>query len=326
MIKYGGIISHRVFGAKQIMNQPMIFILGTTACGKGRLAFCLAEKLRAEIISVDSMKVYRGMDIGTAKPPPAAREAVRHHLIDVVEPSQSFSAGLFVELANKAVDQIKSRGRPVIAVGGTALYIKALLYGLFEGPPADESVRRRLSAEARTEGLEAVYGRLKLVDPAAAGRIHPNDQRRIIRALEVYELSGSPISQLQKQFDSAGGPAGWKMIGLRRQRNDNNARINSRVRSMVEAGLVDEVKALTAGGKRLGRQAAAAIGYAEIIEHLRGRVSLEESVEKIKINTRRLAKQQRTWFKRFAGVSWLDVEPDTPDDTVLEMAVGRLGI
>jgi tRNA dimethylallyltransferase len=304
----------------------MILILGVTASGKGRLAYGLAEKLGAEILSVDSMKVYRGMDIGTAKPPPAAREAIRHHLIDVVEPSESFSAGLFAELAEKAVEDIKGRGRPVIAVGGTALYIKALLYGLFEGPPADEGVRRRLEAEIRSLGLDEIYQRLWRADPAAAARIHPNDSRRIVRALEVYEKTGCPISRLQQQFDSEGPPAGWRIIGVRRRKEDSSARINARVRAMVEAGLVDEVRALAAGEKTLGRQAAAAIGYAEVIEYLRGRTDLEEAIEKIKINTRRLAKQQRTWFKRFTGVDWLNVEPDTPDGTVLDMAVGRLGI
>jgi len=176
-----------------------ILILGVTASGKGQLAFSLAENLGAEIISIDSMKVYRRMDIGTGKPPREARERIPYHLIDVVEPSDAFSVGAFLELAEDVIEQIKSRGRRIIAVGGTALYIKALLYGLFEGPGTDEKVRAELRARAEAEGAE-LYRELAKIDPAAAERISPNDTKRIIRALEVYRISGKPISSLQKQF------------------------------------------------------------------------------------------------------------------------------
>ena len=179
----------------------MVLILGVTASGKGRLTFELAEQIGAEIISIDSMKVYRRMDIGTAKPPKQARQRVKYHLIDVVEPSEAFSVGAFLGLADDAVKQIKSRNRPVIAVGGTALYIKALLYGLFEGPGADEKIRRQLEKQAENEGPEKLYRRLMKVDPKAAGNIHPNDSKRIIRALEVYEITGKPISGFQRQWN-----------------------------------------------------------------------------------------------------------------------------
>jgi len=168
----------------------MLLILGVTASGKGRLAFDLAESLGGEIISIDSMKVYRRMNIGTAKPSEEVRRRVKYHLIDIVEPSESFSVGVFRDAAVKAVDQIKSLNRPVIAVGGTALYIKALLYGLFEGPGTDEQIRSQLQGRARALGLAELHGELSRIDPAAAERIDANDAKRIIRALEVYELTG----------------------------------------------------------------------------------------------------------------------------------------
>jgi tRNA dimethylallyltransferase len=307
------------------MGPSKTLIMGTTACGKGRTALQLARRLGAEIVSVDSMKVYRRMDIGTAKPPPEALKLVRHHLIDILEPSESFSAGLFVELAGRAIEGAQARGIPVIAVGGTALYIKALLYGLFEGPAADEPIRRRLRSEAMEAGLEVLHKRLRRVDPAAAERIDPNDERRIVRALEVYEITGSPISALQKQFEAEGKPAGWKIIGLRRQKEDNNRRINRRVGRMIEEGLVEEVEALLWSGQPLSKQAASAIGYAEIIDHLGGKIALEDAIEKIKINTRRLAKGQRTWFKRFKGIVWIDLEADTSERHVLEKVLEAAG-
>lgn len=287
----------------------MVLILGVTASGKGQLAFSLAESLGAEIISIDSMKVYRRMDIGTGKPPQEAREKLAYHLIDVVEPSESFSVGAFMELANEAMGRIKGRKRPIIAVGGTALYIKALLYGLFEGPGTDEQIRAELRARAEAEGAE-LYRELAKIDPAAAERISPNDTKRIIRALEVYKISGKPISSLQKQFSAEEPLQNWTIVGLRRERTEENKRINARVKKMLAAGLVNEVKSLLAEEKPLSKQARCAIGYAEIIDHLSGRVTLEDTIELIKKNTRRLAKNQRTWFKTFANVNWLDIEPE----------------
>jgi len=315
----------------------MVLILGVTASGKGQLAFRLAESLGAEIVSIDSMKVYRRMDIGTAKPPKEARERVRYHLIDVVEPSESFSVAAFLDLAYDAIEQIKSRNKPIIAVGGTALYIKALLYGLFEGPRADEQIRAELQARAAAEGLAELHRRLKEIDPASAARIHQNDARRIIRALEVYELTGQPISSYQQQWngretrdprfrgdrlapaqaEGRGTEYDWTIIGLRREKTEENKRINARVKKMIAAGLVDEVKSLLAEEKPLSPQARCAIGYAEIIDYLNGRQTLADAVELIKKNTRRLSKSQRTWFKTFENVNWLDIEPAEPAEKIL---------
>ncbi len=296
----------------------MVLILGVTASGKGRLAFGLAKSVGAEIISIDSMKVYRRMDIGTAKPPKEARAALKYHLIDVVEPSDSFSVGAFLEFAYKAIEQIKSRKKPIIAVGGTALYIKALLYGLFEGPGTNEQIRAELRARAQAEGLAQLHRELTKIDPVAADRINPNDSKRIIRALEVYKTTGKPISSLQKQFDAKKPVHDWTIIGLQREKTDANNRINRRVKKMIAAGLVDEVRSLLAEEKPLSPQARCAIGYAEIIDYLSGQIGLENATELIKKNTRRLAKNQRTWFKTFKNVHWLDIEPDEPLEKTLD--------
>jgi len=291
----------------------MILILGVTASGKGRLAFDLAEHLDAEIISIDSMKVYRRMDIGTAKPPKEARQRVNFHLIDVVEPSDSFSVGAFLDAASDAMEQIKSRNNKIVAVGGTALYIKSLLYGLFDGAGTDEKIRTELRTRAEAEGLAELHRELTKIDPAAAERINPNDARRIVRALEVYQLTGKPISSFQKQWHQRQIKHDWTIIGLRREKADASGRINRRVKKMIDAGLVDEVKSLLDEKQPLSKQARCAIGYAEIIEHLNGQISLEDAIESIKINTRRLAKGQRTWFKTFQNVHWLDIaEDETP--------------
>jgi tRNA dimethylallyltransferase len=304
------------------MNPRTILILGVTASGKGRLAFELAKSINAEIISIDSMKVYRRMDIGTAKPSKEIRDhpgAPGYHLIDVVEPADPFSVARFLELAQAAINDIKSRNKPVVAVGGTALYIKSLLYGLFEGPGADEQIRAELKAQAQSEGLASLYEQLQKIDPVAAAKISVNDPRRIIRAIEVYQLTGKPISAFQRQWD-ANVSQDWFIIGLRREKTEESKRINARVKKMIDDGLVDEVKRLLAEPKPLSDQARCAIGYAEIIDHLSGKQSLDDAIELIKKNTRKFAKAQRTWFKTFKGVRWLDLAPDETVDSVLTRA------
>ncbi|MFC1678040.1 tRNA (adenosine(37)-N6)-dimethylallyltransferase MiaA [Planctomycetota bacterium] len=297
------------------MRKKKVLILGVTASGKSRLSFELAESLQTEIISIDSMKVYRRMDIGTAKPPVEAQEKVKYHLIDVVEPSESFNVNSFVEMTNEVIGQLEGSDKQVIAAGGTALYIKALLYGLFDGPGTDERIREKLKAEAESEGLGSLYSQLERIDPAAAERIHPNDAKRVVRALEVYELTGKPISSFQQQWGQQRCDD-WIVIGLRRERQDESKRINARVKRMIESGLVDEVKSLLAEPKPLSKQARGAIGYAEIIDHLEGKMSLDEAVEMIKKNSRHLAKHQRTWFKTF-NVNWLDIEEGEEPEQIL---------
>ncbi len=293
----------------------MVLILGVTASGKGTVAFDLARKIDAEIISIDSMKVYRRMDIGTAKPSPQRRSRIKYHLIDVVEPDESFSVDRFLTLTCAALEQIRAAQNPVVAVGGTAMYIKVLLYGLFEGPGADTQIRERLKARIDEQGPAELHRQLAQIDPRAAERIHPNDARRIVRALEVFELTGEPISSFQKQFEADRTGGDWKIIGLRREKSVESNRINARVKRMIDDGLIDEVKSLLAEDKPLSKQARCAIGYAEIIDHLDGKMPLEKAIEQIKVNTRRLAKAQRTWFKTFKNVNWLDIaDDDTPQE------------
>jgi tRNA dimethylallyltransferase len=304
-------------------DKSKILILGVTAVGKGSLTFELAKHLNAEIISVDSMKVYRRMDIGTAKPSVQRRQQVPYHLLDVVEPSESFSVDRFLELAGQAVQKIQAAGKPAIASGGTAMYIKAMLYGLFDGPACNPQIRKKLKTEIQTSGLLELHKRLAVIDPAAGNRIHPNDEKRIIRALEVHELTGKPISDLQQQW-SAQASDDWFAIGLRREKETESKRINLRVKRMIEQGLLEEVKTLLAEPTPLSRQARMAIGYAEMIDHLEGKLSLDEAIEKIKINTRKLAKAQRTWFKTFRNVNWIDIKPDTTEEEILSAAVSLL--
>ena len=294
--------------------QKLYFIIGCTGSGKGSLGRELARRFDGQIVSVDSMKIYRRMDIGTAKPSKAALAEIPHHCIDVVEPSASFSVAQFVEHADRAVGEIVSAGTPALAVGGTSLYIKALSEGLFEGPSADEEIRRRLKARAAEEGLPALHAEMAAVDPQAGARIHPNDERRIIRALEVYQSTGQTITELQRQWDTGQRRYDAVFIGLRRDKTDQSGRINLRAKRMMESGLREEVASLLAEPAGLSDQAAQAVGYAEMIDHLQGKCSLDEAFERIKINTRRLAKKQRTWHRRFRDVMWFDAAPDeTPE-------------
>ena len=299
----------------------MILVLGVTASGKGAMAFELARKIGGEIVSIDSMKVYRRMDIGTAKPSRERREQVRHHIVDVVEPHESFSVDQFLRLAGEAMGEIRSVGKTVVGSGGTALYIKALLYGIFDGPPANYEIRKKLKAQIAAESTAALHEQLAQIDPAAAERIHPNDARRIIRAMEVYELTGKPISSFQRQFGAESTLGGWIIIGLRRPKAVESSRINLRIKKMIAEGLVDEVESLLAEDEPLSKQAACAIGYAEIINHLKGRTTFDEAVERIKINTRRFAKSQRTWFKTFTEVNWLDIGDEEDTEHLLGRAM-----
>ena len=307
------------------MNK-ICFILGCTASGKGSAGRVLARRIGGSILSVDSMKIYRRMDIGTAKPSAAIRAEIPHYGLDLVEPSESFSVAQYVEHAELAIADIRAQGRVPLAVGGTSLYIKAMVEGLFEGPSADAVLRDELKARAVRGELAQLHRELASVDPQSAQRIHPNDERRIIRALEVYRLTGQPISQLQQQWDVQRRPD-VVLIGLRRDKDDLNGRINLRAKLMMEAGLRDEVAALLAEPAGLSQQSAQAVGYAEMIDHLQGRCSLDEAFERIKINTRQLAKKQRTWQRRFRDVHWIDAAPgDSPEKLADEIgkAVDRL--
>ncbi len=297
-------------------RPKIIFITGCTASGKSTIGQKLAERFGGEIISVDSMKVYREMDIGTAKPSRDVIQRVPYHLIDVVEPSEAFSAGKFVEHAQRAIEQITSSGKLIFGVGGTVLYLKSLTEGLFEGPGADENVRKELHEQAERFGMEYLYDRLCKIDSLTANRLHRNDLKRIIRAIEVYELTGKPISSFQNQFGKLRDDYDMLFLGLRHPKEFLNRRINKRVKRMIAKGLVEEVQRLYNRNPPLSPQARDAVGYAEIIKYFEGKWDIETAIEKIKINTRRLAKHQRTWFKRMRYIHWIDVEGETEPETL----------
>jgi tRNA dimethylallyltransferase len=296
------------------VDRKMLVIIGPTASGKSELAMALARRTGGEILSVDSMQVYRGMDIGTAKPSAAEQREVRHHLIDLVEPNEAFTVARFVEMADRVICRVRiadqggsvvrnadpTSAAPLIATGGTPLYYKALFEGLFDGPTANAELRTRLKALPNAE----LHAKLAEVDPEAAGRIHLNDTKRLVRALEVYELTGKPITSFQTDWAAAQSrhPALW--FGLLWDREALNRRINARVKSMISAGWVEETRELLARYGELSPTAAEATGYQEIIQHLHGKMSLEDAIERIKIDTRQLARRQMKWFKRFANVHW----------------------
>jgi tRNA dimethylallyltransferase len=281
-----------------------LVLTGPTGCGKTSLGLELAERLDAEIVSMDSMALFRGMDIGTAKPDAAARQRVRHHLLDVLDPWQSSSVAWWLEQAAACVREIEGRGKRVLFVGGTPLYLKALLRGLFDGPAADLELRHRLIEEARAQGCEALHARLARVDPASGARLHPHDVRRVVRALEVWELTGRPMSAWQQQWQSdrevqQRGNDGRlaRVLWLDLPRAELYARIDARVARMIEAGLVDEVRVLRRLPRPLSREAAQALGYKELFDYLDGRSTLEQAVTCIQTRTRNLAKRQLSWFR-----------------------------
>jgi len=273
-------------------------LTGPTGSGKSQLALTLAERLGAEIVSMDSMALYRGMDVGTAKPTLDDRRRVPHHLLDVLDPWESASVAWWLRRAAECCREITGRGRRVLFVGGTPLYLKALLRGLFDGPPADEDLRRRLTEEAERLGAPTLHARLATVDAVSAGRLHPNDVRRVIRALEVWELTGRPLSAWQTQWgERKDGAAGRPVLYLNPPREDLYARIDARVRRMIADGLVEESQVLRQLPQPLSREASQAIGYKELFDHLAGRAGLEETIVRIQTRTRNLAKRQLTWFR-----------------------------
>ena len=277
---------------------PCVCITGPTACGKTDLALALAEKFPLEVISMDSAMVYRGMDIGTAKPSPDILAEVPHHLVDILEPTESYSAGRFVANAREAVESIRSRGRLPVLVGGTLLYLRALRDGLATLPRANPAIRRRLDREAELFGWDGLYRRLEKVDPAAAGRISPKDRQRIQRALEVYELTGEPITALQSRKRLEPGMHVRAVALVPSDRGQLAERIERRFDAMVEAGFVDEVKALRERGDLdPAMPSMRTIGYRQVWSHLDGDCDWPEARGKAIAATRQLAKRQLTWLR-----------------------------
>jgi len=293
------------------------YLTGATASGKTSVGLELAAQLGAEIISLDSMAVYRGMDIGTAKPTLAQRRRVSHHLLDVVDPDQTFSLSNYLRLAHAAIHEVQTRGCQALFVGGTPLYLKSLLRGIFSGPPADLEFRRQIEAETAVVGCAALHQRLRQVDPLSAARLHPRDVRRIVRALEVYRATGKPISHLQLEFERAHPAEACKVFVLDWPRTELRRRIDRRVESMFALGLVDEMRSLRARYPALGRTALQAVGYREVFDLLEGRSDLAETVARIKARTWLFARRQETWFR---GLSECRRVPRQDEDDFCETA------
>lgn len=287
---------------------PLLVILGPTAAGKTRLSLELAREVRGEIISADSMQIYRGMDIGTAKASLEKRRTIKHHLIDIVDPDQEFSVADFQKRVDRLIPQIIARGHLPMLVGGTGLYIKAVVEGfLFPEMESDPKLRKKLKQEAEEYGNQYLHNQLKEIDPELADKLHPNDLRRIIRGIEVYQQTGKTITYFKKK--QAEKPSRYRAlkIGLIRDREELYARINKRVDLMIEEGLVDEVKGLLKKGYDLSSTALQGLGYKEIIGYLKGEYDLNEAIRILKRNTRYFAKRQLTWFKRDPDIHWFNL-------------------
>ena len=292
------------------------YLTGATASGKTRIGIQLAEAIDAEIISLDSMAVYQGMNIGTAKPSIQDRARIQHHLVDVVEPDQEFSLAEYLTRTHRAVEEIRSRGKEVLFVGGTPLYLKSLLRGLCEGPPADLEFRKTVEEEVDRVGVAALRQRLEQVDPLSAAKLHPNDRRRMIRALEVYKLTGQPISHYQMQFDEDHAVRGERVFVLSWGRSVLHQRINERVDAMFARGFVDEVRTLLDRYGGFSSTALQGVGYREVAAMLREEIPENEAIEQTKARTRRFARRQETWFRGLDEAQWISMQ-DASDEKVL---------
>ncbi len=300
------------------MHRPFspVFLAGPTAAGKSAVALALAERIGGEIISVDSMQVYRGMDIGTAKPGPAELQRVRHHLIDVAGLEETFDAAQFVRLAGAAVAEIQSRGHVPIFCGGTGFYFKAFRDGLGVAPPGNAPLRAELEAQP----LAALLAELERSDPVTFQRIDRRNPRRVIRAVEVIRLTGQPFSGQRAQWEGAGGGEAGGLFGLTRPAGELRERMSRRVEEMFARGLVAETAALLGRGLERNPTARLALGYRQVVEHLRGQRTLSETMELVKIRTRQFAKRQLTWFRRQMRLEWISLEGQSAEASAEKLA------
>jgi len=301
----------------------VLVIVGPTAAGKTQVSLKLADILHGEIVSLDSRQVYRYMDIGTAKPTKKEMKKVAHHLIDVVYPDEKFTAADYSKKARETVEEIIGRKKQPMVVGGSGLYLKALIEGFFKGPRADERLREKLGEEESRFGPHHLFGKLKEADPKAAQRIHPNDSVRIMRALEVYELTGKPISSLQEKGDYEPFEMDFVKVGLSLDRKKLYERIDRRVEKMISGGFLDEAKGLKEKGYSKELKALKTVGYQEFFSYLEGETDFASAVESIKLNTRRYAKRQLTWFRKDKEIRWLDVEKEDLVEQILKYFGGN---
>ncbi len=304
------------------MIKPILTLVGPTCVGKTAVGLALAQRLKAEILSADSRQVYRYMDIGTAKPTVEERRLVPHHLIDVLYPDEPFNAAAFGDMAQKSLDELTTRGIPALIVGGAGLYLQALEGGLFSAPELPMEQREEVRAKLEATDSLTLHARLRQVDPDAAERIHPNDRQRVVRALEVFEITGTPLTVLHNRRDPTVPTVRLRLIGLDRPRKEVYERIQMRVCQMISDGLIGEVERLLERGYTADTWALRTFGYAELLAYLEGRLSLTAAVEQIAMATRRYAKRQWTWFRGRNDIEWFMIgENDTAaqvSDRILE--------
>jgi tRNA dimethylallyltransferase len=307
------------------MRYQLIAIVGPTASGKTDLAIDLARHLGTEIVSADSMQFYRGLEIGTAQPTVVQLARVPHLFIGNLDPSVEISAADYADAARAHVARLNALGKPAVVVGGSGLYIRALIDGLFEGPAADPDIRARLHERAEAGETPQLYAELQGVDPDYAARIQPGDLRRIVRALEVFELTGRPLSALHAEHRQLADPLNALQIGLDWRRDRLYDRINRRVQAMFDAGLLDEVRQLLDAGHEPDLERLRPLGYRECIQHLRGELSLPDTIAAIKQATRRFAKRQLTWFRADERIHWIPPDPDATPPFRVEQVTELLG-
>ncbi|MDC4223877.1 MAG: tRNA (adenosine(37)-N6)-dimethylallyltransferase MiaA [Candidatus Manganitrophus sp.] len=299
-------------------EHPWFILVGPTAVGKSAIAERLALALGTEIVVADSRQVYQGMDIGTDKPSAEARARVPRHLIDLVPPDAPFSAGKYKRLAEEKIAALSREGKPIFIEGGTGLYIKTLLYGLWEGPPADWDFRNRLLQEESEKG-GTLHRRLAGVDPDAAERIHPRDLPKLVRALEVYQQVGRPISEVHAAHRFAEPPKGaYFLVGVRREREALYRRIEQRVESQIANGLIEETERLLSAGFSPELPSMRGLGYKQMTRYLRGEQTREEAIATLKRDTRHYAKRQMTWFRADPKIEWIDLKPDETSEAAAE--------
>jgi tRNA dimethylallyltransferase len=292
----------------QVRRKPIIVLIGPTAVGKSRVAVEVAKAFDTEVLTADSRQVYRGMDVGTDKPTPEERQGIPHRLIDLVTPDESFNAGLYRSQAHADIERLYRGCRLPLVVGGTGLYVRTLLKGLCDAPPTDPIVRGALRQEVRDHGHDRLYARLVAVDPVVAARLHPRDESKVIRALEVHRVSGRRMSEYQQEHGFAERPFSALIIGLNRDRDALYRRIEKRIDWQLTHGLIEETKQLLAQGYRRDSAAMKGLGYRQVGEHLAGEYDATEMVRRFKRDTRHYSKRQMTWFRKEPGIQWLTIE------------------
>jgi tRNA dimethylallyltransferase len=308
----------------QVRFKPVVVLVGPTAVGKSRVAVEVAKAFETEVLTADSRQVYRGMDIGTDKPTPEERQGIPHRLIDLVNPDESFNAGLYRRQALDEIERLYRDCRLPLVVGGTGLYVRTLLKGLCDAPPTDPIMRGALQQEAKDHGHDRLYARLVAVDPVVAARLHPRDESKVIRALEVHRVSGRRMSEYQQEHGFAEQPFSALIIGLNRDRDALYRGIEKRIDWQLAHGLIEETKQLLAQGYRRDSAAMKGLGYRQVGEHLAGEYDATEMVRRFKRDTRHYSKRQMTWFRKEPGIQWLTIEESESVQHTAALVIGQV--